>query len=75
MAMDVLVERLDVRILGLEAAIERGACPGDARRTGRNREPQTRLQRTRPPLHRKDFVALICVSPLTAARRGAAWSS
>ena len=35
--MDVLEERLDVRILGIETAIDGGAGAGDVRRTGRVR--------------------------------------
>ena len=40
MAVDVLVERFDVRVLGIEAAIDGGPGPGDIGGTGCTRQSQ-----------------------------------
>ena len=61
MGVDVLVERVDVRVLGVEAAVDRGPGAGDIGGTGCTRQSQQgREGEAAPP---EDFVALMCFSP------------
>ena len=74
MAMDVLVERFDVGILGIEAALDGGARAGDI--GGTRAGITNKAARRRPPVHRRDLVSVICISLYASSRpRGLPWVS